>query len=420
MAVLSPSRLANVLTRRSRATVAGFVEACYDARGWTVTASGDGFEATNPRTGDTERVAVLGARTRLTAPGRVDADVVVARRDAPWARAVATASDARFLGPAELRDVLLYGVGRDRARELLAEHLGASLERSPARVRAETLAVAVALLVVVAGTAGGVATLVEREAAADPGSAATTPVEPTETPESGRPEPNTVSQFPAGVNDNGVQDVRRLAEAHSVAIDGQSYSLHIEGRQSVGNGEGRWEVVRRNVTVENRMQYRVAVASTGADNDTDVRYEAFADGQRVVTRTFGADGGPVYASRPILPERESPFTRVATSFILRYLDTNESDLSLVVYRGRGVYLVSAVGDPERLPGNVSDYEAVAILYPNGFLAELEARYNVTSDGRTRRIEARFVYDDVGETSVTRPTWTDALDDNGTATPVGPD
>ena len=437
MEPLSSSRLSRLLTRASRADVVAFVADCYDARGWKVdgTAGSEGFTVRDPRTGRTDRVLVLGARTRFTAPDRVDADVVVARRDAGWARAVATASDARFLGPAELREQLLYGVGRGRARRLLADHFGAALERSPPRVRAETVAVTLALLVVVAGTAGGVTALfgADRVGPSDqsgPSSTTTPTATPTATPESGRPEPNTVSQFPWGVNDEGVQNVERLAAGHRAGLTGRAYTLTIEVeiRRSVGTADERVDLTRQTARVEDLTTYTRVVedaeftgenVTNGTDaNATRVRFSQYADGRREYTRQLDSEGDPVYSSRAFVPERGSPFTRITTAYLTNHMDASRSELSRVIYRGREVYLASASGEPHRITGNVTDYRANAVLYPDGLVVDFEATYNITTNGSTRHVSVRFTYDAIDETTVTRPEWVDNV--NGTTPVSGPD
>lgn len=438
MEPLPSARLSRSLTRASRAAVVAFVADCYEARGWTVRGTnGPGeFAVRDPRTGRTERVVILGARTRATAPDRVDADVVVARRDAAWARAVASASGARFLGPVELREQLLYGIDRDRARRLLDDHLGTALERSSSPVRAETVAVTLALLLVVAGTAGGVAALFDADRAPPddrpgPYPTATAPATATATPESGRPAPNTVTRLPWGVDDDGVRNVERLAAGHSAGVTGHSYTMRIEVkiRRSMGTPDERVDLTRQTAHVEDRTTYTRVIedgqfAAAGNDtnatatNATRVRYAEYADGRREYTRRLDAEGDPVYAADQLTPRLESPFTRIATAYLTNHMDASESELSRVIYRGREVYLVSASGDPHRITGNVTDYRANAVLYPDGLVVDFEATYDITTDGSTRHVSVRFTYDAIDETTVTRPGWVD--DVNGTTPVAGPD
>jgi hypothetical protein len=429
MAVLTPERFARLLVRPSRARLSTFVADLYDARGWTVTRRGRDLVVSHPRTGRAERVAVLGARTSLTAPASVDADVVVSRRDATWARAVAEGSDARFVGPADLRESLLYDVDRDRARELLTEHFGASLTAQSAPVDGAALAAAVAVVVVLAGAAAvGAAGFGAAPSPATPSPTGTPPAaDAGVTDEGATPAPNTVSTFPPGLDDDGVRSLAELATAHRTAVEGRSYHLLFEQRRSRDVAEGEWVETRQSVTVENRTNYRLVVDGIDprrAPEDPRVRYVAYADGERVYVKAWDENGTARYVDRTVTPGEESRFARTASNSLLRYLDTDRSDLSRVVYRGREVYLLTAVGSPQRIPGNVTDYRASAIVYPNGFVPELEARYTVVDDEGPRRVAIRYVHRDVGSATVDRPSW---LDDrpNGTATPatptpVGPD
>jgi hypothetical protein len=428
MAVLSSEQFARLLLRQSTAALTAFVADCYGARGWAVTRRRDGLVARNPRTGAAERVAVLGSRTRLTAPASVDADVVVARRDASWARAVAATSDARFVGPAELRDVLLYGLDRDVARGLLSDHFGTSLEaRVGPTVTVAAVATVALVAVVVAATVGGAALFAAGPSWSSTPSAVpeTATPEPTSAEFSGRPAPNTVSTFPPGLDDDGVRSVEAVAQGHRTAVAGRSYDLLFEQRRTrSADFDGRWDESRQFATVENRTNYFLIVEGTDprrAANESRVRYVAYGDGERVYVKTWDENGTPRYVSRGIDPEAESPFTASATTYVVRYLDTSRTDLSRVVYRGREVYLVTAVGTPQRIPGNVTDYRATAIVYPDGFVTELDATYTVESGNETRHVEIRYTYDDVGTATVERPEWVDRPSGgNRTPTPVGPD
>ncbi|SNR23865.1 hypothetical protein [Halorubrum vacuolatum] len=123
----------------------------------------------------TERIAVVGPLTRSVP---ADIDVVVATHDRSRIRELAGTANADVLDPDALRDLLAYGIERDRGEAIAREHLGTSLtvpEPDPPptpRQGAVAVLVLIVLLAVplLALSGAGLPSAVVPFAADDPGS----------------------------------------------------------------------------------------------------------------------------------------------------------------------------------------------------------------------------------------------------------
>ena len=125
MALLAPSALAVRFRSLSAAERYALLEDIWRARGYErcERRAVDGVLVAADET-RTRRIAVAGALTRSIPD---DVDLVVGTRDHDRIRRLAASADARVYTPRDLRDLLAYGLPRDRGEELSRVHLGTSL-----------------------------------------------------------------------------------------------------------------------------------------------------------------------------------------------------------------------------------------------------------------------------------------------------
>jgi hypothetical protein len=405
--------------------LAAFVAALRRARGEDATADGD-----RVATGD-------GPDLVAHAPPRwLPVGAAVAGVDPPTGAAVVTPSPAvadrlrargvAVVGPATLRDRLLYGLERPAAEALCREHLGRSLADGPPRRPVDRLravlagpagaaAVAVAVLVLVAavvagaGAGGGADGRPDGAATAAPRTAApleSTPVDRVE--EVGAP------PVAPGLTTEGVANRSALTAAHAAALEGRSYQWLLVYRAGMTGSNpvlGRNNVSERLTTALVENGSRSLVRASG-DADGPVRVLPFGaravytDGRERAVRSAVVREPPTVSRDRVAPGAAGWPADAAARVVDWALRGRESDVvAAETEDGRTVYRLVATGPGVRVEADVTDA---------GLVTELVV-VRGSPDG-TRSV-LRFRYVGFDDTTVEAPAWAGEEPERTTATPT---
>jgi hypothetical protein len=312
----------------------------------------------------------------------------------------AVAHDARLLGPADLRDLVCYGLAREDAGRLLDDHLGMDRETALAdgsgRRPVAVAAAAVAALALVAGVLG--------TAVAGPGA----PAGPaTSTPDGSTPvtERGTAAGLPPGLSPAGVADPAALARAHEAAIDGRRYAFSVEARNVPAlSGPGYWRELEASAVVAGPRTYRASLGGVRvAERGTWWRLSRiYADGDRLYERRFGAHA-PVHDVRPAPPD--GPEMDRGTEHARRYLAVRSApggNVTPAEVGGEWGHRVAVGRAPPGVDGD--SYRATARVTESGRITSLDVVY-VRPDGERATLTVRY---EPTDERVRPPDWLDEV------------
>lgn len=421
MGVVSARTFERWLRRLDSARLREFVRDLYAAAGRDVRRRADGTLVL-AESGHT--VVTVDARLRFRTP-RIpdDADIVVAA--SPSRRLVGRAAESgvTLLGPADLREMALYGVDRDDCERLFRRYFDESpvVERSDGRtpaagadatrgsddrwgpVREEPLSsllvVALAALVVAAALLGPVG-----PGADDTGES---------TAGAGTEEADDADDglFPPGVGPTGVVSAETLATAHADAVAGRSYQLAV--RQS-GSGawEGRaWDRAYQKAKVAGPTNYHYSVTGYRSIDDGEgelVQYSMYADGRdNYVFIEEGDNRSFVRYSVRTDEAGHGPFENRAARAIERYLDATRTNVTRENWSVQP-YRIVATGTPESVDDaeRIVDYRAEAHVGADGFVSRLTVAYGVRTDDEVENVSFRMEYVQMDVQTVRPPSWYD--------------
>lgn len=441
-----------------------FLADVWDARGFETTVDGDVVVAS--RDGDAVRIGVVeespvrrlrsGVLRSLVGAGSDGSrgvDVLVDVRDTRLRRLLGGSPDpdGRRLPPAELRELLAYGLDRADGDRLAREYLDTPLVVEGARPSPSGSAVssrsggsaallalatiaAVLLVIVVTGGPTGVPGYDLSDAAdgsadtdAVDGSTGTDAVDGSAVLDGGDTTPtDTGSDLPPGLSLSGVDDAERLAHAHRRSLP-TSRTLEIDFR-GPPDAIGFQGIVATNTTweAETSIRYRSETHVTFADRNGSRTEEngseqngsegtprtrtvaVFADGDReyVGIRDGSDDPGGTGSFDEYRVSRAGSFfsatdTPSATR-VARYLNSNGTRLSVATDRTDTRYVVVATEPPAGLPDTVESYRARAVVRPDGVVTRLAVTYDRTDANRTVRYEQRL--SKLGRTTAGEPAW----------------
>ncbi len=419
MALLAPKALAVRLRSLSAAERRAFLAAAWAERGYETRVE-DGVVVAEGGAGITEdgataRVAVAGTLTRSLPP---DVDVAVGLRDRPRVRRLAADVDADFLSPADLRDLLAYGIERERGERIAREHLGTSLTvpepdpppslpngAAPALVLVLVLGVSLLVLPGV-GALPAVGPFVADDPSAsesidEPGdasspSASDDPDGSGPTASDGTDETDSTedesghSPYPPGADADGVVDAATLIETHRELFDGveRAYWLEYEGPAPTP-WFGDRNAVRADAWIHSSNRFLVemdGVVATGGDGAGDdepsVREEHWADGNRTHSRILENDTDRTSSA----PVDERPVASLledrAQYALFAALATGETTTERDDWRGWRLVQVSGTADELRVAGE--EYRAVTLTS------------TFTSDGELIGFRMEYVHGPTGE------------------------
>lgn len=375
--------------------------------------------------GEPRRIRVVDAGGWLGGPAVDDiegADAVVATAPDATLEAAAAEAGVDYLDERALRDLLLYGIDRDRGAALCRELLGVEPLVDPAAegslppvARLRTNAAPIVAVLVVA------ATLVAGAALPTTGGGGisvddATPANVTEDVRGFGTESRTATETaaanattaaPAGLTLDGVVDAEALAAAHERAVAARSYRFeyHFAGPASE-EGFGDFRRIEIKATVEAGPHYLVeATFVPGNESEPTIGVAVFGDDQtQLIRRSVGGD----VSYRRGFPGQGPGVTDDATDLVVRLLGPAGS---MVVPIDDGdaseeTFDVRVRDDPGTVSGAVRGYRAGALVHDDGFVQRLEASYIRMVDGEARQVQAGFVYRDVGVAVVDRPDWFD--------------
>jgi hypothetical protein len=423
------------LRRLDEDAFTAFLADLYASRGRAVTVRDDGAVVLS----DEGRVlAPVASAWRLRNPRLpADADAVVAARPTPRIDRLAAREGLPLVGPADLRNVALYGIDRRDAERLFAAHFDASPVVAgpvPAHegddgvlagmgdVSAASVAAVVIVALVVAALLGpfgpGVSPAANDAGQAESGPVVVGPSVPTD-------DGAESALFPPGIGATGVTDAEALADAHADAVAGRSYRIVL--RQSgTRDWSGRvWRGVWQQAEVEDPRHFRYTVTGYARDraaesrsgetpaNDTDddgdelVQYTAYADGEQIFVRVDGRNESFYRYPVRIDENGHGLFEQRASAAVERYLNASRTRVRRVDDT-RYPFRVVATGTPESVPrpANVSDYRAEASVGSDGFVSVLVVSYDRTVGDETREVSYRMEYASMDAVTVSRPGWYD--------------
>lgn len=237
------------------------------------------------------------------------------------------------------------------------------------------------------------------------------PSAPTETV-TPAPVPETTTQteqpdgpLPPGLSGSGVTDTGALAQAHTNALRGQSYTWH--ARTTFGGNRSD-----QHLTVEGPKTYAFRHTSPGSLSNTS----EFADGETVYTRYYRFVERLRRAPAPNATDQYGP---VAAGAIERYLAVENASVAETLVDGRLHYRLRATTDRYPRIGGATDYSVTAVITPDGFVRSLAVTYVSRGGDRPIAVSYDFQYDAVGNATVERPAWLsdDRWATNPTATPT---
>lgn len=412
-----------------------FVAALWAKRGWETTTDGEVVVAT--RDGEQKQILVVNPG-RFRTPTLEDADVLVAARDRDAVRAAAEDAGVRYLGPDDVRKLLLYGLERSTAAALFErtfdqplETVGEPTPTPRERVRAAGASLAssvstqtnrrhlIALVVVglfVGAVVGGPTLSSRQEAAAvdpvesgTPGDAGALG-ERTATPTATATPTTAADGRPPGLGEHALVDHVALADAHLAAVRGNARTLKMAASGApeapLLNGRRAWNSTTR---IEHPRKYlqetntqfpgeNEPALAVDIYTDGDTKYRQVRQGnettyQRYTTATTGDANG---------------FAVEVRKYLLRYLAGDDSTVECVAtLTGDNdclAYRVIVTDPPAVVHAEATNYRAVAIVQENGIVATLSVEYTLPVNGKRDSVRFRMAYDDIGSTTVSAPDW----------------
>jgi len=391
-----------------------FLAAVWSARGYETTVENDGVTAR--RDDETLRIGLVGWWPR----GDSEADLLVGTRDTARARSYAADQGVEFLGPAEIRDLLLYGLDRAAAEGIVREWMDRPLSafaahtrdegRPTSAVRASAYAVAVAALLVLAGGAifaGSFGADTSADGSVDASELAT---------DTATPEP-TDTKPASGIDGSDAPFGDELLEAHREQLQNQSFTVTVRYTKPANSTPPVPtlvpEVTRYERTVKIGAEGRASLSQTVVserDNETArVRVRSYRRSGVVRTRVVEKNetGETNNATYTQLVRSPGPFVGTVLDTERTFLDalsTNETRMD-TVRRTQEPYRrvrVTATGEPERWAQEAAEYRANAILTTEGRFVLLAASYVDPESGEN--VSLTITIGGVSTTEVDIPGW----------------
>lgn len=454
MPPLSFSAFAHCFRRLEATDRARFVAACWSGRGWETTVEGDTIVAT--RGVEERRIRIVSPRVFGT-PAVGDVDVLVVTEDDEALRTVAETNGHRYVTPADLRDLLCYGLSRDHGDQLMQEFFDRPLEStaepdqsskkdislstwfSADRLRTSAPSSDGLVVLVVLLTIGGIAASGPgfNSSAEDPGT--TTVTDGSYTPGTVRALGATTtptqaamndSEMPPGLSSERVTNVTALADAHAAALVGERYTLELVRAgpdRTIWHRSGTRWTETMHVESERRYRYQYAVAYEDSDRERTEWFElsVFSDGETVHLQRI-TDAQTEYEESSAQDSNSVDWRRERLrETVLVYLDAPRSSVECVETLDSGEcvsYRIVATGTPNQLSEDVEEYRATAAVDEDGFVTSLQVEYTVPdedADGRRESVRFGFEFTNRGDVTVSPPLWVEDERSNSTviATPT---
>ncbi|KOX94350.1 hypothetical protein AMS69_00365 [Haloarcula rubripromontorii] len=215
-------------------------------------------------------------------------------------------------------------------------------------------------------------------------------------------ESDTVTRLdpPPGVTTDRLENIALLAAAHRQAVNGTTYTLNERYSEfRIGNDSSS---VRRaeTVTVESPTRYRDELVRITTDSNATVeRYEqsTYADGTNWYERR---DNGTVERQRGEVQFSRDKYAYRTAFYLNRYAVVNQSTTTVVTRDGSRAYRIRGSGGEIPATEQLREFRVELLVEPAG----LVRRFSVWYRTEDRIVEYSFWYEDIGETTVQRPTW----------------
>ncbi|NHX36049.1 MULTISPECIES: hypothetical protein [Halolamina] len=415
-----------------------FVSAVWAARGWETTVEAGVVVAER---GDDRRRIRVADPGRFGTPDLDGVDTIVAARDREAVQAAAVEAGVAYVPPADLRDLLLYGIERETAAEIYAEGVDRPLERTvtdeadeaglldtvlaaiPALGENRRAIVAILLVVLVGVVAAG-----------PPLTGGDGPTQSPITVANGTPEgadggaigaesptPTAMPGLSPGVTRAGVVDPTALAEAHVDGVRNRSRVVAWELTSPSGSSTGANTVRNATARIANASHYarRRAVVRPEDNWSTRVTDETYAGGSDVFRR-ISFPNETRYARYDLAEYPATTIDANVETYLYRYfVGADEAVVTCAIEYDTDcpTYRVEIDGDaPALLESEVEEYEALLIVSNRGVITTIRASYTLPdSDDDGEREQVRFALDYQFEAvDVTPPDWLSAAR-NATAT-----
>lgn len=422
MQVVPDRRFVDAFERLDRSDRLALLEALWTERGWTV--DRDGNLLVGRREDESKRIRVGSAAT----PGD-DILVTIDRRRVQ----LDENTDVSVWDASDVRDLLLYGIDREAANAIYESIFGRSLYYENSTLKPspglldrvpifKTAAVVILLLVAVAAAAGVPLSISDSTPEFDRNTefdgrdrfGNSTNESLQEIPER---EP-TQSNYPPGLDADGVDDIDAVREAHLDAVSGSSYSFAI--RESGPQNHTIYPEVtshRLDGTIANRTSYemRQRLEYPPTANRSNRTLELYADSERRYAR-WSYDNQTTFQNTSFRGTGDTEVvTRMMGDAVLRYLDTNETRVEPREVFGRPAFVVRARGEPNKIDGQVENYQALAVIRPDGTVDLLQVLYTPAGANESVRYDMQLF---PWSGTIDEPQWYEtAQQSNGTSTTV---
>ncbi len=396
MRVVTDRRFADAFERLDRSDRLDLIETLWTERGWTVDREGNLLVAT--RESESKQI-------RVGSAAGPDDDILVTI-DRRRVRLDENA-DVSVWGPAAVRDMLLYGIDRETAESVYETFFDRSLyyeestlEPSPGLLNRvpvfKTAAVVVVLLVAVAAAAGVPLSFSDSTPEFDRNTEFDGSDRFGNTTNESQPvtsEPDaTESRYPPGLDADGVGDIGAVREAHLNGVMGSSYTFAI--RESGPSNHTTYPGAvshRLRGTVENRTSYemRQRLEYPPAGERANRTLQLYADGEeRYAQWTYNNETSFQNTSFRGNDDTEA-VARMMAIAISRYLDTNETRVEANDVFGRPAFIVRATGEPNQIEEPVENYQALAVIRPDGTVDLLQVLYSPVGTNETARYDMQL-------------------------------
>lgn len=411
-----------------------FVAALWTARGWETTVSNGIIVA--ERDGERRRIRAVDPG-RFGTPEMAGIGTLVTARDRERVREAAASAGVEYVSPADLRNLLLYGIKRETATELYekwfdrplrrtapdtgsdnaGEATGSGLSAAVPFIAENRRALSALALVVLVGVAVASPALID-------GTAPQSPVAGEQEAPSGSatvadvnlsPSPTESSRFPPGMTAAGVVNASTLTAAH---VDG----VRNRSRVRSLNATGPWNAAfmggakQRNVTasIQNETQYRAESLSIVTVENQTMEISSYATGGSLYQRVVYPDGieyspyGSIdYYQYPIEDNPATQYDEVETYLDLFFEGAESTVVTCAIdyetdcptYR-----LEVTGGPPAAVSASAEEYRALAIVSDTGVINTIRVTYTVpNADGD--RVRASFALDyRFGQVEISPPAW----------------
>ncbi|MDY6817311.1 MAG: hypothetical protein SVG88_01515 [Halobacteriales archaeon] len=420
------------LRQLDRTTFVAFVCELWQARGYTVDRDDPAGVLTVSDGTDCQRLWVH-HESRLffeePSPPSVAVDVVVSNRQGGPSRLPPGTPDPDVIGPAQLRELALYAIDRDRRQQLFDRFLGRSPVVPPAeptdrphiRTVATVALIGVLIVAFVGGgwTQGGFAAITDGRSGVggvdtvDPTTfrepeqpmSTTTPSDDTPT---ATPVVDSDADLPDGLARTGIVDARELAQRHAQLITGQSYTLELIYReidtQRVGGS------IRETVHVQRPTVYasRISALETPAREPPIIaETAAYANGTVRTTRDAPNETRPA----DHLPGGEGRYADRVEAYLERYLTVESSAIVDRERRENVSYYWVRLGDNPA--ATMENAFGRALIDERGIVHYLSVTYDVPDT--TMQVVIAIHYTQIGGVLVVPPDWVVAANQSGTVT-----